>query len=97
MKKYTDLLMEQNEVLTEGVDKLMKHPLMKGLRKPNLVHVDDDLSGEKIPMLDFGSFKVGEDAGTYYIETSKGYLILADLVMTQLAPAVAAIIRMEKS
>lgn len=93
MKKYTDILSEK--VLTEGVDKLMNHPLMKGLKKPKVKTVDQD--GTEVTLLDFGKFSVGEDGGTYYIETAKGYLILDDLVMTQLAPAVAAILRMEKA
>lgn len=95
MKTFTEMFNEELE-LTEGVEKLMKHPLMKGLKKPKMIKVEDDLSGVTVDMLDFGKFRVGEDAGNYYIETPDGKAVLLDLVMTQLAPAVAALLIMEK-
>ena len=57
MKNYKDLVMEETQVeLTEGVEKLLKHPMMKGLKKPKNVVIDDDLSGMMIPKMWWGRF-----------------------------------------
>ena len=93
MKNYKDLVLEGAEKM-QSADKLLKHPMVKGQRKPKKIEVEDDLSGVTVEMLDWGKFRVGQDGGAYYIEKPNGDLILGDLVMTQLAPAVAALLKM---